>query len=391
MSSAPVLPSLERVRQVSAVRDPIIRNLQITQCYHDLAEVLAWRTGASANWCTFATWASKQAGQSIRKEDLKRLLEGRLKKSPAALRSAEGFAAAAGQMGAAPVEDSHRLILHSPVFLTAIDRTSAAVSRGNQKVFQEIGFEFARFYQACIHDQTPDPGKIDNFCEQLLPGMPPDGQAYLRQAFRRYYRALFEPDPHTRAQLIFLANIEIGFHEQTRLQPEILESLDAGFVNLSSFTRLMVATLFPISRLSVLSNIYIRRLLGRPTPLDVATQSLHASASALFRHTITEVMMTIALPGGIILRLGQDLGSSFPGSLQHITDPDLDHFLKEHDPTPDSTLDSGALDWGSLPDRLHFIIDFFRCCQENEDLFQPPFSPEQVQDFNAGRLPSGRL
>ena len=61
------------------------------------------------------------------------------------------------------------------------------------------------------------------------------------------------------------------------------------------------------------------------------------------------------------------------------------------DPTPDTTRGSGAADWSSLPDRLHYIIDLFRCYHEYADLLDPPFTAEQVTAFEAGRLPEGRL
>jgi hypothetical protein len=94
------------------------------------------------------------------------------------------------------------------------------VARGNLKVFVEIGLEFARYFEAA------DPAA---FVEGLRPGDPPEGQRYLRQAFARYEQARLEPDAKTRAELTLLANLEIGFHEQTRLQPEIRESLDAAY------------------------------------------------------------------------------------------------------------------------------------------------------------------
>ena len=72
-SVAPCPPATE-VERIAALPDPVLRNLQITQCYHELAACLPGRTGPGANWCTFATWASKQAGQTIRKEDLEFLL-----------------------------------------------------------------------------------------------------------------------------------------------------------------------------------------------------------------------------------------------------------------------------------------------------------------------------
>src|SRR5262245_60629990 len=72
MSPAPStsLPRVDEVTQIASIADPILRNLRITECYHRLSVAMSPRTGHSANWCTFATWASKQAGQTIRGEDL---------------------------------------------------------------------------------------------------------------------------------------------------------------------------------------------------------------------------------------------------------------------------------------------------------------------------------
>src|SRR6187399_1806283 len=71
-------PTVEDVKRIAATVDPVLRNLFITQCYCELSTVFAKRTGIMANWCTFATWASKQAGQTIRRHDLKRTLEALL-------------------------------------------------------------------------------------------------------------------------------------------------------------------------------------------------------------------------------------------------------------------------------------------------------------------------
>ena len=60
---------VEEVRRIAGLPDPVIRNLQITECYSRLAAAIADRH-AGANWCTFATWASRQAGGTIRGEDL---------------------------------------------------------------------------------------------------------------------------------------------------------------------------------------------------------------------------------------------------------------------------------------------------------------------------------
>lgn len=385
------VPDLDEVRRIANVADAVVRNLQITQCYHELSTVLASRTGMSANWCTFATWASRQAGQTIRKEDLARLLQYRLSRSPSALSATEQIAAAGSGLQDADASPQSPAAVPERTYTPAIERASEAVARGNKKVFEEIGYEFARFYQTCLADQTPDPENVARFCQELRPGDPPDGQGYLRQAFGHYYQALFEDSGKVRSELILLANIEIGFHEQTRLQPEIAESLDAAFISSLEFTRLLLAGLFPLGGWLQLAHLYVRRLLGRPTALDIASRVLLAAARSHLRQLITEAMMTIALPSGARLRLGEDLGASFPTSLQQLSNPELRKLLEKHDPTPDSLLRSGAIDWADLPDRLHFIIDLFRCYQETEELLGPPFTPEQVQDLKQGKRPPGAL
>jgi hypothetical protein len=102
-------------------------------------------------------------------------------------------------------------------------------------------------------------------------------------------------------------------------------------------------------------------------------------------------MMTLNLPSGVRVRLGDDLPAGFPASLQQIVNHELKALLERLDPTADSTVGSGARDWADLPDRIHFIIDLFRCYQENRDLLEPPFTPEQTQALKAGKLPEGKL
>lgn len=385
------IPTIDEVHQILSIGDPVIRNLRITQCYHELSAVLARRTGLAANWCTFATWASKQAGQTIRKEDLARLIESRLTRTPSILQASQSVAAAARIQGANQLMGSQELVLNDQSFTPAVERASQAVSRGNKKVFEEIGYEFARFYSTCLFDPELDDDKIARFCEDLRPGEPPDGQSYLRQAFSHYSQALFEDDHKTRAELLLLANIEIGFHEQTRLQPEIAESLDAGLVSFSQFVRALFRRIFPMGGWFQLAHLYARRILGRPTALDLAIQVLINEVGSQLRRAVTEIMMTISLPSGVLLRLGKDLTVGFPETLKHITNLELSRLLAKYDQTTDSLIDSGAVDWADLPDRLHYIIDLFRCYQEDPNLFEPPFTPEQVDALKSGRLSGDNL
>lgn len=391
MPATTVLSTVEDVQRIKTIQDPVLRNLQITQCYHDLSAVLAGHTGPLANWCTFATWASKQAGQTIRKEDLARLVERLLAQSPAAAQASAQVAAAAGVQAGSQAATSFDPAAGTVNLTSALERASDAVARGNRKVFAEIGFEFARFYADCFSGGMPDPQSVARFCEGLRPGDPPDGQDYLRRAFRHYTAALVEPDVKARAEWMLLANLEIGFHEQTRLQPEIAESLDAGLTSFLEFARPLYRALFPLNGWLHLAHLYFRRLIGRPTPLDLALRDWIAEVRLQLRRAITESMMTLALPSGVMLRLGRDLPGSFPESLRELANPELIAFLRQHDLTPGSTRGSGADDWANLPDRLHFILDLFRCYADRADLFDPPFSQEQVRGMAAGCLPEGQL
>lgn len=393
MSPSPAaFPTVSEVERIASLPDPVLRNLLITQCYSELSLAPTQRTGLSANWCTFAAWASKQAGQTIRKEDLTRALEAALTSDKAIHQTVEEVIALAKQVGA---QLERRKILAVVLDLldpaAAVERSSQAVGRGNQKVFEEIGREFARFYAACLEDSQPDPDKIEAFCAGLRPGDPPEGQRYLRQAFNRYYQAFFESDLQKRAELMLLANIEIGFHEQTRLQPEIAAALDAAVLDPESLANRLISGLFGGRAWIVQLILYFVRAIRGQSRLDAAIQALVSAARQRIRLLFTEHLMVIGLPHGLRLHLGQDLQAEFPATLRQLSNPDLLAALQQIDPTPDSLRETGAVDWADLPERLHFILDMFRCYQENADLFLPPFSTQQAAEIKAGRIPSGAL
>jgi hypothetical protein len=177
------VPTVEIVDRIVALADPTPRNLQITQSYCELSQALSRLIGGGANWCTFATWASKQAGVTIRQEDLTRTFERLLDRSPEVSEAIDRIATSLAELesgrDAAALRPSVRHLLDPRV---VFERTSDAVARGNCKVFEEIGREFARFVATFRDDAEFDAGKIARFCEALKPGDPPDGQDYLRRA-----------------------------------------------------------------------------------------------------------------------------------------------------------------------------------------------------------------
>ena len=379
-------PSVDDVRRIAAIANPVVRNLEITHCYSRLADAFAARGGEGANWCTYATWASRQAGRTIRGEDWleqlgRRLGERRWLLHPLAtlwrrlLR--RGLFQRETRIGRLTAE------LHTP--FDAFERASESVARGNLRVFEEIGLEFARWLEECPPESPPESAPCRRFFERLRPGDPPEGQRYLRQAFERYERLRREPDPKVRAELAVLANLEIGFHEQTRLQPEIREALDAASATKEDLGRRALEALFP-------SASRWWAVLRRPAAAAVGMFAAGAqrAASRLAREVITESLMVLSLPGRVLM-LGIHLGDAYPEALREPADAELIELLTRFEPAPPAPDDCGARDWSDLEQRMHYIVHLFCSFHVSDDLSRQPFTPEQIASFGRGVVPDGEL
>ncbi len=364
----PLPPSPDAVARISAMADPVARNRHITQAYHDLAMATARLLPGGANWCAVATWASRQAGQTIRREDLRRTFERLLRESTAVEAAAGELAAGAG--GPESLAGAAQALREALSPAAAFERTADAVARGNRKVFAEIGLAFAHFL-ALFDDGLPSAAALDAFYDTLRPGAPPDGQGLLRRAFAHYIAALSATGKE-RAELLLLANLEVGFHEQTRLQPEIRAAMDAPVYEPADLRRRLLDELLPDPGARL--RLAVMRLGGEAAPLLAARDRLADEAQRLGRRAITAALMTLELPRGRVLRLGHDLTAIFPPALQTLDNPDLRALLAGVDTTPDSPRGTGGRDWSDLPGRMHFIADLFRAYHEDATLFDPPFA-----------------
>ena len=366
-----MVPKAADVARIAAHSDIVIRNLLITQCYHELSVAVRNHTGAGANWCTFATWASKQAGRTIRREDLRAALRARLDETPEFLPLTRIAIAAVQDIGAVrTVGALLDEILRALDAEAAFERAARAVADGNLKVFEEIALQFARFLEALTRGGADTLGQ---FLDELRPGEPPAGQRLLREAFAAYHATVGEPDQVARAQLMCYANLLIGLHEQTRLQPQIAAAMNAAFDE-AAVRRRVIAALF-----------------GRRPPLDDIIDRLLAVGQRELRRVVTAQAMTLHLPAGTIVRLGADVTGAFPASLTTVSDPRLAELLQRIDPNPGSVAGSGAADWSELDERMHLIADLFRCRHDWEPLFEPPFTPVQLVALQGGRRPADPL
>jgi hypothetical protein len=383
---SPSGPTVEEVRRIVAISNPVIRNLEITHCYSRLAAVFAERSEEGANWCTYATWASRQAGRSIRGEDLleklgRRFVEGRPLVHPIRelwrrlLR--RGLFQRETRLGRLTAE------LHTP--FDAFERASDSVARGNLKVFEEIGLEFARYLQEVPPDAEVDSPPFQLFLDGLRPGDPPDGQRYLREAFDWYERRRLEPDPKARMELAVLANLEIGFHEQTRLQPQIREALDAAYATKEDLGQRALEAFWP-------SAARLWPVVRRPVAavVGVVAAGAQRATSRLAREAITESLMVLSLPGRV-LALSMHLGDVYPEALRAPANDDLIELLARFEPPPPAPDHCGARDWSHLDQRMHYIVHLFCAFHLRDELSRPPFTPEQVATFNRGVVPGGEL
>jgi hypothetical protein len=384
--------TLADVERIASLDDPVLRNLQITQCYCELSRLFAARTGdaPAANWCTFATWASKQAGQTIRREDLRRTFERLFTRSPDA--TTLGNAALAAVADLDVKRGSERVweaIWPALAPDSAFERASDAVARGNRKVFEEIGREFARFLALPATRGVIDPSELASFHQSLRAGDPPNGQDYLRQAFSSYAAAFRESDPKARAELTLLGNLAIGWHEQTRLQPEIAEALDAPFEEPVKLRRGLVWHL-PRLRLGLALRLLGEIAPGRRTPVKALLDQLDRHVKQIAHEAVTELLMTLSL-AGVPLSLGRDVPGTYPHELRRIDSAELRALIDRFDRAPGTTAGSAARDWSALADRINYIADLFRVYQQDPRLLSDAFTAEQVTVIKSGVRPAGRL
>lgn len=367
------LTQLDQIQRVVANPDPVTRNLQITQTYHQLAEALDAILGdrKNDNWCAFASWASKQAGRYIRNDEV-----------PEPLRRFLGIGA-----DSQPSRWTPRGWLRRKPFLAyirvTVEDVSAHLAEGNRLVCAKLAPMFSQFLALYRGGRRPSAEQVEEFLR--IQGQDPTTGSELIDAFRQFSLAFGESAPKLRAERIYLANVQVGLHEQRRLQDSIDGSLSAP---------IRQALQDPERRWSDWPvPAWLRRLGAR------AFRRVMAPAIRSFedewKEASTRCLMTLALPGET-LRLGDDLpplpgGGIYPSDLQSLSLPEAEELVQRLDRTPHTTRGSAARDWTLLGDRMNYVVDFFRSRQQDRSLLQAPFNPQQVDGILRGRVPKGRL
>lgn len=368
----------ESVTAIAAIEDVAVRNLWITQTYADLAERLGHLITTDHTWCTFAVWASGTAGQSIREEELGGVLDdifdatGPHHRTAAELNRATRWLRRLGVIRA--IEATHL----DDLLRDSIDVVSERIAHGNTLVYRELGPIFVRLLERFEAGQAPE-GAEDRVLAEI--GLDPGADDLVVRAFRLYYQAAHEPYGPRRAQRVLAANIWAVLHEQQRLQPDILASMDSGFLVIDDVIAPRLARWLP----GYVGERVVRRVLG------VVEKPLRD----LFQDVATELMMKLYVPGDV-LHLGRTLpplpnGEMFPPELSDIVLETLREALREWDGTNGTGRRCGATDWSDLHERMTYIVNLFRSRQHTASLAQSPFSEAQLAVMRELRLPEGPL
>ena len=367
------LTSPDSVAAIIDIDISALRNLLITQSYHELARAMAQHLdGDNVHWCAFATWASKQAGVFIRNEELPAWLRRFLRLDIAQPDAPRRGTALGNWIRRLPLAQYVRRVVQD---------VSYHIADGNHLVYARLAPLFADFLPLLRRQGDPDLQALAAFIANLGQG-PAVGQE-LRDAFTYYYQARFESQLKRKAELIFLANTLVGVHEQRRLQLAIASALAS-----------------PIERLfgdvdDYLSQQRLLRPMRRPL-LGLFKWTIRRWIDDLIDlagYTATELAMTFATPDRV-LRLGDDVprlpgGASFPYALRTLTHPAAARIIAQYDLTPHTLGGSGAYNWAIFSDRMHFIMDYFRSRQQTLNLLDAPFGAEQVEAIKAGHIPQG--
>jgi hypothetical protein len=374
-TAATLARRLEELDRIAKLTEPVLRNLQITQKYCELSRALAGVLGeANANWSTFATWASKTAGSSIREQDVPPELSAFLRREAALEARLRHFYEALGPLARfAPKLDPFDLAR------AIIGEVSRQIAEGNLRVYAELAPLFAKFAATFTDPSTRSESRLNAFLAELAPGpAEKGGQDLLGKAFRSYFAASLSSDDAAKTELILFGNLMIGLHEQTRLQDNICGALDAPFSEEIYLRFGAAGPKFLHGALRRLVKVGVRRFAGQL--LDD------------WQRLATRLLMKLSAPNGDEIPLGRDLPPErFDPLLRQLKNSELIAFMLRFDSDISTTRGCAAVNWTLLSERMKFIGELFRVSQRDRSWFDEPFTALQRDEMTAGRVPPGPL
>ncbi|HYB26170.1 MAG TPA: hypothetical protein VEF89_06130 [Solirubrobacteraceae bacterium] len=394
--------------------DVVMRNLYITQCYHDVSQQMCEIIGCKdASWATFGCWASKTAGTFIRGQELPRVLQLTLKRHPELAYHAE----ATGDEAEELLTGLSDMVLHplrsaAAAFARISVHTALYIGEGNRVVFAELAGSLVDFIEA-FGDRDfgeerlaellakyrdgptlPDTVTVDHATESIK-SEPRGGQGWLKDMLRTLRRAALSHEDDEKARLMLLASAYGGQHEQLRLQDYIEKALGTAIDDV--FIPELRSDAYPVRETQGALNRVIL-IVGRV--VAKAARRVAAEWSS-------QNMMTMPLPDEII-RLGQDIRAEKDGPLYPAALADLEverelsdvwntyyrdwsksdnRFKRMAAPIQRAAepiqrrvvVGTAASNWGVYEQRMRLILAYFRSRQQCEALHNAPFTAQELE------------
>ncbi|HEY1762753.1 MAG TPA: hypothetical protein VGG17_09190 [Acidimicrobiales bacterium] len=371
--------SKEHVESVVAIPDRVLRNYWVTQTYADLSKGLQTLLAPNtANWCTFATWASCSVGASMRGEALPQwlyervLLPDGLMGAVAQTKQHHGWSVVAQHVH--DLTPEHLLDVIRELF----GEMSINLSDGNTEVFAEIAPPAAQMLAAYDRGEP----ETDSLRASVLAAC--DGATefgginHLRAGYALWCDALATSDPTRRSQLILAGSLHLGVHEQNHLQAVILASMDMGVNQAATRLKQKLAT-----------NIDLANALD---VLDDALRPAVRGIGDLWDDIMTATLGTLTSPEGT-MRLDHDVPARpnvafVPPDVAPVIVAELALLREQFDRAHEAGKGSYALDWANFGDRMNFIANLFISRHHEPLIFEAPISEAELVELCADRVPA---
>lgn len=361
MSDTPL--TADDVLRIAAYKDrsPALEAMVISYAYHRVAGDLAAHLGKEANnWYCYATWTSKAVGESLDLTPDSPFIAGFGDKLGVPRRFRRLFRGLLLTL-LGPSYELGLALANRAIFL---ETASLAVNLWN-----DTPDRFLRVSPES--DLTPRPPEfLTNLLEQA-------DARYLRDAARLITEARQAVDPATRAELMFGANIALSAYEQKRAQKalELVLYRPVRWLTRVSWRSLRsLATGRPFPRF----RLYAARHEDQPW----LTRKLEDLWAGLYTRHLFYVRTPLS-----DIKVGRPLQPPQDVDLDKVWAPIQDERVRklaEEFITEDQQASTaGVANWVSYPDRMRFIVSYFRVYQHVRALYDVPFEPKVAEGLAA--------
>jgi hypothetical protein len=371
MNKTPLSP--DDVLRVASYRDraPSRQAMVIAHAYHRLAADLAGRVGRrEANWFAYATWSSKAIAGALDLSD-----------------GSPFLARLAGRLG---LPAWSRRPFRALTLRLLGPSYQLGLALGNRTIFLETGSLVTGLWrgETLAGDpaalRVPRPGDAievrPSFISELVA---PADEKHLDSVAALLTRAADTADPGARAELILGASIAMSAYEQARAQKalELVVYRPVRWMMRASWRSLLSAlTNRPFHRLGLYTEPH------ENVPWPVRT------VEAWWARLYTRFLGTLDTPISSI-RLSRPLRpppGRVPGELAPIKDAAVRELAEMFVPDPSKAMD-GVADWLDYPERMRFIVGYFRLYIAVPEMFDQPYAPplsdELEAELTAGTVP----